>query len=120
MPECQRELADSVKEDVKKEDAKNLEAELHRDLLQRGQGWKILDLMATFGWSRVHHGSNWSPDSALRISWVVLLERAELLFQRKGKDVITELHSFHAISTLRARCLKGKVMSQVVQHQLMQ
>jgi len=45
MPECQRELADSVKEDVKKEDAKNLEAELHRDLLQRGQGWKILDLM---------------------------------------------------------------------------
>jgi hypothetical protein len=56
----------------------------------------------------VHHGSNWSPDSALRISWVVLLERAELLFQRKGKDVITELHSFHAISTLRARCLKGE------------
>jgi len=70
------ELADSVKEDVKKEDAKNLEAELHRDMLQRGQGWRILELMAAFGWSRVHHGSSWSLDSALRISWVVLLERA--------------------------------------------
>jgi hypothetical protein len=30
------------------------------------------------------------------------------LFQRKGRDVITELHFFHSISTLRARCLKGE------------
>jgi len=44
--------------------------------------------------------------AALRISWVVLLERAELWFQRKGKDVITELHFFHSINTLRARCLQ--------------
>jgi hypothetical protein len=105
---CQRELADSVKEDVKKEDAKNLEAKLQRDMLQCGQGWRILDLMAALGRSRVQHGSSWSPDSALRISWVVLLERAELLFQRKGRDVIAELHFFHSISTLRARCLKGE------------
>jgi hypothetical protein len=115
MLECQKELADLVKEHVKKEDAKNLEAELHRDMLQRGQGWRILDLMAIFGWSRVHHGSSWSLDSAPRISWVVLLEMVELLFQRKGRDVITELHFFHSISTLRARCLKweGNVTSSL-------
>jgi hypothetical protein len=102
----QRELADSVKEDVKKEDAKNLEGKLHRDMLQRRQGWRILDHMTAFGWSRAHHWSSWGPNSALRISWVVLLERAELWFQRKGRDVITELHFFHSISTLRAMCLQ--------------
>jgi hypothetical protein len=124
-------LADSVKEDVKKEDAKNLEGKLHRDMLQRRQGWRILDHMIAFGWSRAYHWSSRSPNSALRISWVVLLEkaelwfqrkgkdvsalriswvvlleRAELWFQRKGKDVITELHFFHSINTLRARCLQ--------------
>jgi len=60
MLEYQRELADSVKEDVKKEDAKNLEAKLLRDMLQHGERWRILDLMAAFDWSRVHHGSSWS------------------------------------------------------------
>jgi len=49
MLEYQRELADSVKEDVKKEDAKNLEAKLLRDMLQHGERWRILDHMIAFG-----------------------------------------------------------------------